>query len=316
MKALQTTGQTAFYVAYEDLQDVDVMNGLAAYLEQPDKLERLDRNLKRQNQEPLSKKVANFEEMEASLAKTDHFGLGRTPNFEARRGAAVPIYVACAKTPLLFLPVRSAPEDEVLPWMAALDGVNETELQSGFSQKTLRQWMRTNTGHRSFSVVRHPATRAHRAFCERILNKGPKCYSEIRRTLRRVHKLPIPKDGPDASWSLEDHRTAFVAFLGFVKANLSDQTAVRADAAWGSQAGILQGMGNFALPDFVLREDEFEAYLPALAMQVGVAHEASLPTPQEDTPYTLAQIYDDEIEALVADAYQRDYLIFGFGSWR
>jgi len=47
MKALQTTGQTAFYVAYEDLQDVDVMNGLAAYLEQPDKLERLDRNLKR-----------------------------------------------------------------------------------------------------------------------------------------------------------------------------------------------------------------------------------------------------------------------------
>lgn len=131
-----------------------------------------------------------------------------------------------------------------------------------------------------------------------------------------MHKLPIPKDGPDASWSLEDHRTAFVAFLGFVKANLSDQTAVRADAAWGSQAGILQGMGNFALPDFVLREDEFEAYLPALAMQVGVAHEASLPTPQEDTPYTLAQIYDDEIEALVADAYQRDYLIFGFGSWR
>ena len=97
---------------------------------------------------------------------------------------------------------------------------------------------------------------------------------------------------------------------------LSDQTAVRADAAWGSQAGILQGMGNFALPDFVLREDELEAYLPALAMQVGVAHEASLPAPQEDTPYTLAQIYDAEIELLVADAYQRDYLIFGFGSWR
>lgn len=87
MKALQTTGQTAFYVAYEDLQDVDVMNGLAAYLEQPDKLERLDRNLKRQNPEPLSKKVANFEEMEACLSKTDHFGLARTPNFEARRGA-------------------------------------------------------------------------------------------------------------------------------------------------------------------------------------------------------------------------------------
>jgi hypothetical protein len=97
MKRLQTTGQTAFYVAYEDLQDVEVMNGLAAFLEQPDRLERLDRNLKRQNPEPLSAKVANFEEMEAALAKTDHFGLGRTPNFEARRGAAIPSYVACAR---------------------------------------------------------------------------------------------------------------------------------------------------------------------------------------------------------------------------
>ena len=316
MKALQTTGQTAFYVAYEDLQDVDVMNGLAAYLEQPDRLERLDRNLKRQNPEPLSEKVENFEEMEAALAKTDHFGLGRTPNFEARRGAAVPSYVACAKAPLLFLPVRSAPEDEILAWMAGLDGVSEAELQSGFSQKTLRQWMRSHTGHRSFSVVRHPALRAHKAFCDRILNKGPKGYPEIRRTLRRVHKLPIPKEAPDASWSLEDHRAAFIAFLEFVKANLSDQTAVRADAAWGSQAGILQGMGNFALPDFVLREDELEAYLPAIALQVGVAHEAATPAPAQDTPYSLEQIYDEEVEARVAEAYQRDYLIFGFNRWR
>lgn len=316
MKALQTTGQTAFYVAYEDLQDVDVMNGLAAFLEQPDRLERLDRNLKRQNPEPLSEKVANFDEMEAALSTTDHFGLGRTPNFEARRGAAVPGYVACAKTPLLFLPVRSAPEDEILEWMARLDGVGSDALQTDFKQKTLRQWMRANTGHRSFSVIRHPAPRAHRAFCERVLNKGPKCFAEIRRTLRRVHKLPIPKDAPDASWTREDHRTAFLAFLAFVKANVCDQTAVRADAAWGTQAGILQGMGTFALPDFVLREDELEAYLPALAMQVGVRRDVALPTAAPDTPFALDDIYDAEVEARVAEAYQRDYLVFGFSSWK
>jgi len=316
LKALQTTGQTAFYVAYEDLQDVDVMNGLAAFLEQPDKLERLDRNLKRQNPEPLSEKVANFDEMETALATTDHFGLGRTPNFEARRGAAVPSYVACAKTPLLFLPVRSAPEDEILTWMAALDDVTTDALQTDFKQKTLRQWMRTNTGHRSFSVVRHPALRAHHAFCERILNKGPKCFTEIRRTLRRVHKLPIPQDAPDGSWTRDEHRAAFLAFLDFVKANVSDQTAVRADASWGTQAGILQGMGNFALPDFVLREDELEAYLPALAMQVGVSQDVALPTAAADTPFALDDIYDAEVEARVADAYQRDYLVFGFSSWK
>lgn len=316
MKALQTSGQTAFYVAYEDLQDVEVMNGLAKFLEQPDRLDRLDKNLKRQNPEPLSEKVENFEEMEAALAKIDRFDLGRTPNFEPRRGASVPSYVACAETPLLFLPVRSAPEAEILDWMAALDGVGTDALLSEFKQKTLRQWMRKHKGHRSFSVIRHPAPRAHKAFCEKILNKGKGSLTEIRRTLRRVHKLPIPKDAPDASWTKDQHRAAFLAFLEFVKANISGQTAVRSDASWGTQAGILQGMGNFALPDFVLREDELEAYLPAIAQQVGVQKDIDLIAPEADAPYRLEDIYDDEVEARVADAYQRDYLVFGFDSWR
>ncbi len=316
MKALQTTGQTAFYVAYEDLQDVEVTNGLAAYLEQPDRLERLDKNLKRQNPEPLSEKVENFEEMQTALAEIDKFDLTRTPNFEPRRGAAVPSYVACAKTPLLFLPIRSAPEGEILRWMAALDGTTPDELSTGFKQKSLRQWMRAHKGFRSFSVLRHPAPRAHHAFCERILNTGPGSFAEIRRTLRRVHKLPIPKDGPDESWTREQHREAFLAFLDFAKANVAGQTAVRADASWGTQAGILQGMGNFALPDFVLREDELEAYLPALAVQVGSDADAPLHKPELDRPFTLADIYDEEVEARVASAYQRDYLVFGFSSWR
>ncbi|MBU2981050.1 nodulation protein NodH [Lentibacter algarum] len=316
MKALQTTGQTAFYVAYEDLQDVDVTNGLAMFLQQDARLERLDKNLKRQNPEPLSEKVENFEDMQNALAKIDRFDLTRTPNFEPRRGAAVPSYTACAKTPLLFLPVRSAPEQEVRQWMAGLDGVSTDELIGEFTQKSLRQWMRKHPGHRSFSVLRHPAPRAHHAFCERILNKGPACFSEIRRTLKRVHKLPIPQDTPDDSWTVEQHREAFLAFLDFVKANVAGQTAVRSDASWGTQAGILQGMGNFALPDFVLREDELEAYLPALALQAGAQTEVSLPTPEADTPFTLEDIYDDEVEARVATAYQRDYLVFGFSRWK
>jgi hypothetical protein len=30
----------------------------------------------------------------------------------------------------------------------------------------------------------------------------------------------------------------------------------------------------------------------------------------------LGDIYDDEIEALGADVYQRDYMMFGFDRWR
>ncbi|MBZ0123234.1 MAG: nodulation protein NodH, partial [Roseovarius sp.] len=53
---LQVTGQTAFYLAYEDLQDVAVMNGLAAFLGSDERLEKLDGSLKKQNPSPLSEK--------------------------------------------------------------------------------------------------------------------------------------------------------------------------------------------------------------------------------------------------------------------
>ncbi|WP_137700979.1 sulfotransferase family 2 domain-containing protein [Marimonas lutisalis] len=313
--SLQVTGQTAFYVAYEDLQEVDVMNGIAAWLGQPDRLENLEKNLKRQNPEPLSEKVENFDEMRAALADLDRFNLTRTPNFEPRRGAVVPSYVACAKAKLMYLPVRGGPEREVRAWMAALDGVGPDALQGDFDQKSLRKWMRDNSGHRSFTVLRHPVARAHHAFTTRILTTGKGSFGGIRKTLRRVHKLPIPEGEPDAGWSRDDHRAAFLSFLEFIKANLSGQSAVRQDPAWASQAAILHGMGNFALPDFVLREEELAAYLPALAQQVGYMDAPDLEEARPDRPFALADIYDDATEAAAQDAYQRDYLVFGFGKW-
>ena len=185
MNALQVSGQTAFYVAYEDLQDVQVMNGLARWLGARSQLDSLNTALKRQNPEPISEKVANFEEMERALARLDRFNLGRTPTFEPRRGPAVPGYVAAAKTPLLYMPIRSGPEAAVLDWLRALDGVEDDALLRDFSQKSLRQWKRARPGHRSFTVLRHPLARAHDAFCNRILTTGPGSYRGIRNTLRR-----------------------------------------------------------------------------------------------------------------------------------
>lgn len=315
MHEMQVSGQTAFYVDYDDLQDIEVMNGLATWLGQPDRLEGLDKNLKRQNPEPISAKVENFDEMQAALARIDRFNLNRTPNFEPRRGAAIPQYVACARAPLLYLPVRCGPEAEVRAWMAALDDVAEDALLAEFNQKSLRDWMGAKAGHRSFTVLRHPVARAHAAFCERILTLGPGSFPQIRKTLRRVHKLPIPEGAPGADWTAKAHREAFLSFLDFTKACINGQSSVRNDPAWSTQAGVLQGMGNFALPDFVLREDEMAAYLPSIAQQVGYP---DAPEPGEagaDRPFALADIYDEEVEARAADAYQRDYLVFGFGRW-
>lgn len=94
LRALQKTGQTAFYVDYEDLQNVEIMNGLATFLGVEERLEELNQTLKKQNPSPLSDKVVNFDETEGALARLDRFNLNRTPNFEPRRGPAVPGYLA------------------------------------------------------------------------------------------------------------------------------------------------------------------------------------------------------------------------------
>lgn len=115
MRGLQTTGQTAFYIDYDDIQDVAVLNGLAARLGIGARLEALDDKLKKQNHRD-GDKVVNLPEMEAALARLDRFNLNRTPNFEPRRPPAIPSFAAVGG--LLYMPVRSGPEDQVL----GLDG--------------------------------------------------------------------------------------------------------------------------------------------------------------------------------------------------
>ena len=315
LNALQTSGQTAFYIAYEDLHDRDVINGLARFLGQPDTLASLDQSLKPQNPAPVSAKVRNFDAMQAALADLDRFNLSRTPNFEPRRGPAVPSYVAAARAPLLYLPIRSGPEAEVRQWLAALDDVTESDLQTGFTQKTLRQWKRDRPGHRGFTVLRHPVARAHAAFCQRILMPGPGSFTEIRKTLRRVHNLPIPGKMPDQRYDRDAHRKAFLAFLKFVKANLAGQTGLRIDSAWATQTQALQDFSGFALPDQLVREDEMAQALPALARATGHADAPAASAAAAETPFALADIYDDKIEDLAAKVYQRDYVAFGFGRW-
>jgi LPS sulfotransferase NodH len=319
LNTLQKSGQTAFFVAYEDLQDVDVMNGLAKFLGAEAHITSLDKKLKKQNPEPMESKVANFSQMEKSLARLDRFNLSRTPNFEPRRGPNTPTYVAAPDSPLMYLPLRSGPEDAVLTWLAQLDGKTVGDLQTGFNQKSLRHWMEAREGHRSFTVLRHPLARAHVAFCEKILPMRSTSFPEIRQTLRKVHKLPLPDYAPvpetDKRYGMAEHRAAFLSFLKFLKNNLSAQTAVRVDPAWASQLSLLQGFADFSLPDFIVREDRIQQDLAVLANLVG--HKVMPGLPAQTDPYAdrLAAIYDAEVEAAARAACGRDYTAFGFADY-
>lgn len=315
MNRLQKSGQTAFYVAYEDLQDVEIINGLARWLGVEEQLDSLNKSLKRQNPEPITEKVANPDAMRSGLERLDRFNLTRTPTFEPRRGPMVPSYVAGAKTPLLFMPVRSGPEAAVKDWMADLDQVAVSDLPTKFNRATLTQWKRERPGHRSFTVVRHPVARAHAVYCAYILRTGPGSMQAIRRALIRQHDVPLPEDWPDSSYDRDHHRRAFTAFLRFLKANLSGQTSVRVDNNWATQSSCIQGMADYTLPDMIIREDEMNVFLPSMAMQVGHTLPPEPKTVPVQAPFALAEIYDDTIERLAQEAYQRDYTMFGFKEW-
>ncbi|MCC1491290.1 nodulation protein NodH [Cognatishimia sp. F0-27] len=312
---LQHRGQVAFHIAHEDLADVSVLNGLVRWLGKDATRDSLDRSVKRQNPQPAVAKVSNPGDMRTALARLDPFALSTVPNLEPRRGPVVPSYLAGARTPLLYMPIRSGPEAAVTRWLAQLDGQPAAALRGGFTQQTLRAWKAQHPEHRSFTVIRHPLARAHRVFCDKILSTGPGRYARIRKMLIQSFDVPLPETMDGSDCDIDRHRDAFAGFLRFLKANLSEQTAVRVDAHWMSQAQCLQGMAEFALPDMIVRESEMAGYLPALALQVGHVDPCDPIAEQSGDSVPLSAIYDPQLEALARETYARDYLMFGFGDW-
>lgn len=309
LRGLQTTGQTAFYISYEDVQDIDVINGLGNFLGADGALSKTVQKTKVQNPAGLEDKVLNFKEMVGALSSIDHFNLSSTPNFEPRRGPAVPTFIAAQGAPILYLPVRCGPEDAVRNWLATL-GSSDSGLIQNFTQKTLRKWKRNSKNHRSFTVVSHPVVRLHRAFCKHIVTVGEHSFGEIREQLRTTYKLPLSNDA--GTYSISQHREAFIKFANFVQGNLGGQTSIRVDGSWASQSEVINGFSEFALPDHIFREDELSESLQKLPGAEG----KSVLVQAEDEPYALSDIYDTEVEAAVRGAYQKDYMMFGFKSWR
>lgn len=305
MHGLQVTGQTAFYIDYEDINDLEVLNGLAAFLGAKE-LESLDDSLKKQNPEDIAQKVLNPLEMEQALARLDRFNLARTPNFEPRRPPMVPQFLAARRAGLLYMPVKAGPVARMQGWLGGFGGV-----EGDFTQKTLRQWKRAHPGHRSFTVLRHPVARAHDSFCNLILSGQ---FAQIREQLQRTQKFDLPTSGNDYA-DTTAHRAGFISFLKWVKLNLSGQTGARVDAHWASQAAVLQGFATFQGPDIVVREDRLTEGLAFLAAEVGQSS-PPLPEPSDHGFTPLHNIYDAEVEAATRDAYARDYLAFGFADWR
>jgi LPS sulfotransferase NodH len=303
MQSLQATGQTAFYLDYEDLGSLEVMNGLAAFLGVEGRLKQLDDTLKKQNPGPLEEKLENPEAIAEALALIDVFNLGRTPSFEPRRAAGVPTALASDKG-LLFFPMRSGPETVIRDWFAGMGEVTE-----GFEQKSLRQWKRKHPGHRSFTVLRHPLLRAHVAFRRKIVMAEAQ---DLRRILINGFLAELQPPGEPFA-TTEAERAAFLIFLNYCRLALGGQTGTRVDPSLASQTALVQGVAGFQPLDHLLREDRLAEGLAVLAAEAGVVPPVVTADPAEDA---LLSIWDETLEAAAAEAYQRDYMGFGFTRWR
>ncbi|HRO13644.1 MAG TPA: hypothetical protein PLL33_01095 [Paracoccus sp. (in: a-proteobacteria)] len=298
--ALQVRGQTAFWLNYDDLRDADVMRGLLHWLGRTD-LDRVEpaRDQVPQNPREMAEKVSNFADMQAELVAADPFQMHRIPNFEPRRGPAVPSFLTVdAGSGLLFMPVRGGPSDGVEGWLRALGPV-----AGDLTQNSLRQWKRARPGHRGFTVLRHPLPRAWGAFRVVLAARN----ADLRAALRAVHRVPLPSDDELGRLSDSDMTPLFAAFLDFLRRNLNGQTSLATHPGWASQSEVLAGFARFGAPDLVAREDRMADDLGFLARAAGIKADGPQPDPVP------AVLDDPALRRAAKAAYLRDYVAFGFG---
>lgn len=315
LHALQTTGQTAFYIGYDDLQDLDVINGLARFLGSSEQLKTVDTNLKKQNPSPHSEKVENFEEMQTSLSGFDLFNLSKTPNFEPRKEISVENYVLAPTSRLLFLPMPGGPTEAVCDWIAAIDGVDREALAPATDEKSLRRWIRANKGFRSFTVLRHPLLRAHNAYCNMVIDRRRAAFEPVRRSLETTYDVTLPQTINDTAYDDAAHRKGFEAFLQFVKANLSGLTQLRPFPLWASQNNLLENVSKIATPDYVFREEDMLTELAFLSLQMGQLDAPDLERPMPGHSERLIRIQDADLDRLIVDVYRRDFERLGYDRW-
>lgn len=300
--AFQVTGQTAFRLDYADLTDPDVLAGLARFLGVSGGLSTSGRT-KKQNPAPPEELVDNPDEMLAALARSEFLTGASAAVWEPRRGPGMPRHVAGVRAPLLFLAMDTGGDPGVEGWMAALDGVDPSALRRGFTQRDLRAWRRDNPGARSFAVVRHPGHRLHAAFRALVAEAAhPRAQGIV-----QGYGVSLPEGGFDDPAT---ERIAYLAFLGFVAANLDGQTGLPVHPSWATQAALLDGVASAVLPDAVLRADRLEKGLAWLAAEVGREAPAVALPPSPPPPFA----DDPEVAAAVARAHRRDMLAFGFGA--
>ena len=338
-KALQTTGQSAFRLDFPDVQQLDMINGLAKWLGSETPLKRIEPTIERQNPGTLEDKVVNFEEMQQALAQTG--GLHRTgEGSSGDRAGGLRFMYTCRRSPVLFAEVPGVASGNIKRWMHSIDGGEP--MRADFDQlledtppfgrpanrKALNDWLQTHPGAVTFTYIAHPVARAYSVFMRHIWGSTDESFPRIRSFIEDQFGMVLPDEADRSSGSrevleraghdAEAHARAFSAFLAFLRANLGGQTPIRVDRHWDLQCHFVDGF-NTAVPiSLIVRQGEMlagAAYVRKL-LNADRMKNRILREPAEDHIIPLADIWSMQIEAQVQAIYARDYLVFSFDTWR
>lgn len=306
-RRLQTSGQTAFNLSYDDLFQDAVIEGLGRWLGLSTERDPARVIARVQNPTPIAERLTNANEASDRLAELARPDLSALREYEPPRGPGLRGFVAAEGLPILYMPIRGAARDPVADWMEGLE--NAGEIRGEMSQKDLRRWWRGHEGHRSFTILRHPLRRAWDAFARHIMPHDG--ASDVKAFLTERYGLVVPEE----EWSGDQARSGFEIFLGFLEANLRGQTSVRVDMSWTSQGRHLSAISGFTTPDVLMREDTLKRDIAEFCDRMGI-HAKGVPTFEPVSTLDLAEIVTPRIEDLCARAYRRDMLHFGFGELR
>ena len=317
---LLSAGEPALLVDYEDLQSIDVINGIAKYIGSAQDMKSFKFRSSKQNSLALADRVENYEEMLSTLKENTRF---ETAQFEFNEPAITTQSKAVAlgqNIDLAYLPTRNVQQDPIIDWMQKLDPKNGAPV-TGLGRTKLQNWFKSTQLKFTFTDLEHPVVRAYRTYCDLFMFQNKK-YKGIRSLLVKRYGADLvakecaeeinAQSLAELGYDIKKQRANFKAFLKFLKACLRDQALYQPKPEFSSQSAWLNAHQEWGTPHFVALPHNRDMVLKTIAASMGLSS-PSIETENSDRfIFPLDEVYDLQIEKMTRAAYARDYQRFGF----
>ncbi|MGB1212279.1 MAG: sulfotransferase family 2 domain-containing protein [Pikeienuella sp.] len=308
-RKMHLAGQVPFEISYEDLRDVDVINGLARFIGAKEQLKAAPQKIQRQNPPAWEDKVSNADELRSYIGVAPAKTVFDTapPRFVATEKL-----VASRGFSLIYAPVPGAGAEAIRSF------IREAETQAGVSGKPLANGLneahiarRRRRGGFAFSFIRHPALRALDVFQRRFVATGEGTFPSILEVLIQRY------GAPDAAKMFEDRAAfgvGFDAFIAFIADNLAGRTSVREDPSWASQVALLAAFAREAPVDFTGRCERAVEDITYVLSRLGVddPHGALARKTADELTVTAGEVITPARERRLLEIYAEDYARLGY----